>query len=161
MGNYGSNAELEHDIPDVLEDELVTNKSPRSTFRGKENDSGFLVAKGRFNGATEKDRKVAEKQHVKSLANAIFMALSKHGDVSIRTIGARASYNATKSIAIATGTCATKGIDLCFTMSFDEGDLGDLRGSGHVESVTALKFKLRGYNDWWAESEGKRHGESE
>ena len=90
----------------------------QSTFRSKKSDPGFLVAKGRFQGESAEARHSARTAHVKSLANAIFKSMSHHGYATIRAIGEAASYNAIKSIAIASGLCKSQGIDLCFEVSF-------------------------------------------
>lgn len=94
------------------------------------------------------DRKSMERDHVKNLASAIFMAMSRCGYANIRAVGRNANYNAVKSIAIAGGYCKTKGIDVCFEVSFDEGNLGELRNQHHVKSVTAILYKLKGYKEW-------------
>jgi len=52
------------------------------------------------------------------------------------------------TIAIASGYCKPKGIDLCFEVSFDEGNLGKLRKSDHVSSVTAMVFNLKDHKEW-------------
>ncbi len=124
-----------------------------SSFRSKGTDPGFLVAKGRFHGETDDDRKNAEKKHVKKLASAIFMAMSNHGYATIRAVGPFANYNAVKAITIAMGYCAPKGIELCFVPSFDEGNLGSLRQEGHVDGVTAMVYSVKGYKEWAEEEE--------
>lgn len=151
-----------------------TTKSGRSTtFKEKESDPGFLVAKGRFVSLFEKDlqsllrsgvrtdddriitlkdkidseRRDLEKKHVKELASAIFMAVMNHGYATIRCIGRNATYNACKAMAIARGNCYTKGVKLNFGPTFDEGNLGQLRNSSHVENVTALVFSVESFSD--------------
>jgi len=119
-----------------------------SSFKEKESDPGFLVAKGRFNGASENDLRDAERTHVKSLASAIFMAMQNCGYANIRAVGRNATYNAIKAIAIAKSYCAPKGIELCWDVSFDEGNLGALRNQSHVSTVTAMLFSLKGFKDW-------------
>lgn len=94
------------------------------------------------------DRREREKEHVKSLASAIFMAMSRCGYAKIRAVGRNANYNAVKSIAIATGYCKDRGIDICFEVSFDEGNLGALRKQNHVQTVTAMVYNLKGYKEW-------------
>lgn len=142
-----------------------------SSFKEKEGDPGFLVAKGRFAAPSEDElkklmrasvpttdpripelkhriddeRRHLEKKHVKDLASAIFMAVSNHGYATIRCIGRNANYNAIKAMSIANGYCATKGIRLSFTPSFDQGNLGVLRSEQHVDNVTAIIFTLEGY----------------
>ena len=127
------------------------------TFKDIKDDPGFLVAKGRFKGNTDEEKKNARTRHVKSLASAIFMAMSNHGYATIRAIGESASYNAVKAIAIASGHCKPKGIDLCFEVSFDEGNIGKLRKSDHVNSVTAIVFSLKGYKAWTEDKKGETH----
>jgi len=131
-------------------DEVVEPK--KVSFRDVKSDPGFLVAKGRFQGS-DVDRKSAEKHHVKKLASAVFMAMTNHGYASIRAVGPFANYNALKAITIATGYCAPKGIDLCWTSAFDEGNLGQLRQDGHVDTVTAMLYTVKGYKEWSEEDD--------
>ncbi len=128
----------------------------KKSFRSKDSDPGFLVAKGRFKTSTEEERNAARTSHVKSLANAIFKAMSHHGYATVRSIGEAASYNAVKAIAICSGNCKSHGMDLCFEVSFDEGNLGSLRKPGHVESVTAIVFNLKGYKDWLGDADERK-----
>lgn len=142
-----------------------------STFKGKESDPGFLAAKGRFftpsenrlkqlisSGTTTSDPRISdlknqidqersalEKKHVKDLSSAIVRSLTNYGYATLRCIGRNAAYNACKAIAIARGHCAAKGIELRFSLSFDEGNLGELRDKTHVENVTALVFTLESF----------------
>ena len=140
------------EMPAPMDDVVDPNKKMVS-FRDAKDDPGFLVAKGRFYGEDDDSRKNTEKQHVKKLASAIFMAMTNHGYASIRAVGPFANYNALKAITIATGYCAPKGIDLCWSSSFDEGNLGDLRQSGHVNSVTAMLYTVKGYKEWSKEGD--------
>ncbi len=142
--------------------ETVT-ESTKKSFHGKNNDPGFLVAKGRFSGENEQDKRDARKTHIKSLASAIFMAMSNHGYATIRAIGESASYNAIKSITIASGYLAPKGVELCWQSFFDEGNLGVCREPSHVETVTAMVFKLKSFKDWTEDrdKEGERNESSE
>lgn len=119
----------------------------KESFRDIKKDPGFLVAKGRFQ-VPENERKSAEKQHIKKLASAIFMAMTNHGYAIIRAVGPFANHNAVKALTVATGYCAPKGISLCWVSSFDEGNLGRLRQEGHVESVNATVYKVRDWKDW-------------
>ncbi len=96
----------------------------------------------------DRDRRHLEKDHVKNLASAIFMAMSNHGYANIRAVGRNANYNAIKAIAISEGYCKTKGIDVCFDVCFDEGNLGALRNQHHVQTVTAMMFRLKDYREW-------------
>lgn len=91
-----------------------------------------------------KEAKSMEKAHVKKLSSAIFMTIRNSKFVHIRCVGNRATYNAVKAIAIATGYCKAKGIDLYCQPSFDEGNIGKLQSSSHVGSVTAILFTLKG-----------------
>jgi len=118
------------------------------SFRDTKDDPGFLVSKGRFGGETEEARKKLERGHVKKLASAIFMAMSNHGYATVRAVGPFANYNAIKAYIIATGYCAPKGIDLCFTVSFDEGNLGPKRQVNHVDNVVATVYSIKGYKEW-------------
>ena len=127
-------------MPDIKESD--------KPFRSKSSDPGFLVAKGKVSGETDEERHAARTVHVKGLATAIYKAMSHHGYATIRAIGESASYNAVKSIAIASGLCKPQGLDLCFEVSFDEGNIGSLRKPGHVEKVTAIVFSLKGYKEW-------------
>lgn len=106
-----------------------------------------------INKQIDKERRQAERDHVKQLASAIYMTMSKWGDARVRAVGRSATYNAVKSIAIASGHCKQKGIELCFDICFDEGNLGGLRGKGHVESVTAMLFNLADHRDWFKREE--------
>ena len=127
------------------------------SFHGKTNDPGFLVAKGRFSGNSNEEIRKATKEHIKSLASAIFMAMSNHGYATIRAIGERATYNAVKAITIASGYLAPKDVELVWQSFFDEGNLGSLRSNEHVETVTAMVFKLKDFKTWSAENEGLKH----
>lgn len=157
-----------------ITEQNVTEKAKitrSSSFKEKEGDPGFLVAKGRFMAPSEKElkqlmkggvqttdpripelkqriddeRRQLEKKHVKDLASAVFMAISNHGYATIRCIGRNANYNAIKAMTVANGYCATKGIRLTFTPSFDQGNLGGLRNDQHVNNVTAIIFTLEGF----------------
>lgn len=107
----------------------------------KEQEPGFLVAKGNF----PQDDGTAEKQHVKSLASAMFMSLMNYGETKVRTIGRSASYNAIKACAIASGYCYSKEMDISWESVFEEGDIGELKQEGHVTNVTALMIKMKGH----------------
>ncbi len=111
-----------------------------------------------INKQIDHDRRHAERTHVKQLASAIYMTMSKWGDARIRAVGKAATYNAVKSIAIASGHCRQKGIELCFDVCFDEGNLGNLRGVGHVETVTAMLFNLTDHRNWYKEKKGEEDG---
>ena len=125
---------------------IIDDSKP--SFQDGNKDPGFLVSKGRFNASTDVERKSLEKEHVKKLASAIFMSLRRHGYAKVRAVGPYANYNAVKALTIAMGYCAPKGIDLCFVPSFDEGNLGALRDEGHVETVTAILYSVKGFKEW-------------
>jgi len=127
-------------------------KTGTKTRRSLEDDPAFLKAKGRFFGADD-ERKKAEREHVRKLANAIFQAMLNHGYAIVRAVGPFANHNAVKSITIATGYCSPKGIELCWQSSFDEGNIGEL-GSGHVEAVSATLYRVKDWKDW-KESKGE------
>ncbi len=91
----------------------------------------------------DKDRENLESQHVKKLANAIIMTTDRNGYANVRAIGMRATYNAIKSICLASLYCNEKGIRLIWESTFDRGNLGDLRSPNHVEKVSAMFFKLK------------------
>lgn len=119
-------------------DELLRN--------GAEADSSEVVEITRHIASLEKEiefeRKSLEKTHVKSLASAISMAISKCGYANIRAVGRNANYNAIKSITIAINYCKDKGISVAMNTSFESGNLGNLRKQGHVDSVTALMYNV-------------------
>lgn len=156
--------------PNVDNTNEVSKGFKSSTFENKEDDPGFLVAKGKFHSKVLKEgqkpgesqsefedrvhdeQRQLEKAHVKSLASAIFMAMSNCGYATIRAVGRNASYNALKSIAIAKSYCAPKGVELCWDVSFDEGNLGALRNNKHVTTVTAMLFSVRGFREWSEET---------
>ena len=153
--NNNENNELEDslDMPAPIETQQET--AQKISFRTIKNDPGFLVAKGRFLENNEADRKREEKLHVKKLASAIFMALTNHGYANIRAIGPFANYNAIKAYIIATGYCISRGIDLCFTVSFDEGNIGPYRDNAHVDNVVATVYSIKGYKEW-SENKGDK-----
>lgn len=151
---------------------VPTTHAPRSsTFQEKGSDPGFLVAKGKFRSKAEEEgilegestadyegrihdeQRLLERNHVKNLASAIFMAMSNCGYANVRAVGRNATYNAIKAIAVAKSYCAPKGIEICWDVSFDEGNLGALRNKAHVPGVTAMLFSLKGFREW-AEEEG-------
>ena len=131
-----------------MTDTISNEQSETALTPFKSDDPGFLVAKGRFRGKNDDDIRQHEREHVKSLASAIFMAMTNHGYANIRSVGRNAAYNANKAIAIASGHCKVKGIDVCYEIVFDEGNLGPIRNNDHVKSVTALLFKLKGFREW-------------
>jgi len=114
------------------------------SFKSREEDPGFLVAKGKFRGSTE-DRSREEKNHRSKLSNAIYMAISNHGYAKVRAIGTGAIANAVRSITSATERCQKKGINLVWEYVIDRGNLGSLRDNEHVSDVTAYLFQI---HDW-------------
>jgi len=132
---------------EISNTEQDNDEKRQNRFNKSESDPGFLVAKGRFNGELE-EQKVAEKIHVKKLANAIFMALQNHGYADVRAVGRNATYNAVKALTIASGYCKPKNVDLVFQSSFDEGNLGVLRNKTHIQNVTAMLFSVKDWKRW-------------
>ena len=118
------------------------------SFKSREEDPGFLVAKGRFSGTPE-ERDIKEKDHRSKLSNAIYMAISNHGYATVRSIGTNAIANAVRSITSATDRCRKKGIDLKWESVIDRGNLGPMRDNKHVQDVTAYLFRIHD----WKESE--------
>jgi len=117
------------------------------TFKDKESDPGFLVAKGRFSGADDEERDSKARNHRNKLANAIFMTISNYGYATVRAIGTQAIANAVRSIATASSWCNKKGIKLYWESVFDKGNLGPMRDSSHVSDVTAFLFRIRNFTD--------------
>lgn len=118
-------------------------------FKSRDEDPGFLVAKGRFSGSAD-DREKQEKDHRSKLANAIFMAISNHGYANVRAIGTFAIANAVRSIAVVTERFRKKGIGLMWETVIDKGNLGPMRSDEHVNDVTAYLFRIHD----WTEEEG-------
>ncbi len=116
------------------------------SFKSRDEDPGFLVAKGRFSGSPEEKEK-HEKDHRSKLSNAIFMSISHHGYATIRAIGTFAIANAVRSITVATDRCRKKGIGLMWECVVDKGNLGALRSDGHVRDVTAYLFRIHQWKD--------------
>lgn len=120
------------------------------SFKPRDEDPGFLVAKGRFSGSSEEKDK-NEKNHRSKLSNAIFMAISNHGYANVRAIGTFAIANAVRAITAATERCRKKGIELMWESVVDKGNLGPMRSDGHVRDVTAYLFRIHK----WKDSENK------
>lgn len=114
------------------------------SFKSRDEDPGFLVAKGKFSGASE-DRESQEKNHRSKLSNAIYMAISNHGYATVRAIGTNAIANAVRSITSASERCRKKGITLMWESIIDRGNLGPMRADEHVQDVTAYLFRI---HDW-------------
>ena len=124
------------------------------SFKPKNEDPGFLVAKGRFSGSSQEKEK-SEKDHRNKLSNAIFMAISNHGYATVRAIGTFAISNAVRSITVATERCRKKGISLMWESIVDKGNLGPMRSENHVRDVTAYLFRI---HEW---KESQNRGENE
>lgn len=116
-------------------------------FKDKEDDPGFLVAKGKFSGETQEERDTKARSHRSKLSNAIFMAITKHGYAAVRAIGTSAIANAVRSITTASVRCEKKGVKLYWESVFDKGNLGPMRDSSHVRDVTAFLFRIRHFAD--------------
>ena len=76
------------------------------------------------------------------------MAMYNHGYASVRAIGDRAIANASWALAKAQGYCAVKGIEPCFTVHEDHGNLGPMRDKTHVQSVKCLTYELKGFREF-------------
>lgn len=111
------------------------------SFKSRDEDPGFLVAKGRFSGSPEERIKL-EKDHRSKLSNAIFMAISNHGYATVRAIGTSAIANAVRAITVASERCKKKGIGLMWESVIDKGNLGPIRSGEHVRDVTAYLFRI-------------------
>lgn len=112
--------------------------------------AGFLKVKGRFDSPEE------SKKYVKKLASATFMCLRNVGHCEMRCVGRDSVYNAVKAMIIACGYCAQSGVEIMFTPSFDEGNIGNLK-EHHVQNVTAIKFTVKDFNTTQlAELEGEK-----
>lgn len=116
-----------------------------STFKNKNDDPGFLVAKGRFHGDSSEVRESKEKEHRDKLANAIYMAIKHHGYASVRAIGTRAIANAVRSITSASDKLRNQGVSLSWESIIEKGNLGPVREEGHVKNVSAYCFRV---SDW-------------
>lgn len=119
--------------------------APQS-FKPRDEDPGFLVAKGRFLGSSEEKSKQG-KDHRSKLSNAIFMAICNHGYATVRAIGTFAIANAVRSITSASERCRKKGIGLMWESVVDKGNLGPMRSDGHVHDVTAYLFRIHEWKD--------------
>lgn len=119
---------------------------PVESFKPRDEDPGFLVAKGRFSGSPgEKEKN--EKDHRSKLSNAIFMAISNHGYATVRAIGTFAIANAVRAITVATERYRKKGIALMWESIVDKGNLGPMRSNDHVHDVTAYLFRIHEWKD--------------
>jgi stage V sporulation protein SpoVS len=135
-----------NDIFVQIGDEM--EEAPRiETFKKKDEDPGFLVAKGRFSGVTLEEKQNKEKDHRSKLANAIYMAMRNHGYATIRSIGTNAIANAVRSITMATERCHNRGVSLAWESVVETGNLGHIRSEDHVQDVTAYCFKITAWTD--------------
>lgn len=127
---------------------MQPSKSFNTNFVVGSEKRSFLVAKGSFGmGDPESDRKAAS-QHVKKLADAIFMTTMNTGDVSVRAIGKDANYNAVKAIQRAIERCSSQNVHLFFTMKKTHGDISKKGVQGnHVSDVTGYEYVLVGYSE--------------
>ncbi len=116
-------------------------------FKDKEDDPGFLVAKGKFSGENQEERDTKARNHRSKLANAIFMAITNHGYATVRAIGTQAIANAVRAITTSSARCEKKGVKLYWESVFDKGNLGPMRDSSHVKDVTAFLFRIRDFTD--------------
>lgn len=116
------------------------------SFKSRDEDPGFLVAKGRFKGSSEEKVRL-EKDHRSKLSNAIFMAISNHGYATVRAIGTFAIANAVRAITVATERCRKKGISLLWESIVDKGNLGPMRSDSHVSDVSAYLFRIHDWKD--------------
>lgn len=111
------------------------------------NDPAFLVAKGSFRSGNKQERYEAERSHRLKLGNAIYMAMINHGNAVIRAIGSSAIANAVRAITIAGAKCKLNGIDIVWDSCFDTGSLQPLNNEAETVNVTAILFRLRGFNE--------------
>jgi stage V sporulation protein SpoVS len=89
-------------------------------------DSTVLLVRGK-NGEN--------KEYIKTLSHAIMTVLSKHGEVSLRSIGASSVNNAVKAITIALGEAKKRNVDLVMTSGFQTAVFDDIQ-------KTAIVFKV-------------------
>jgi len=89
------------------------------------------------------EQELLERKHIKKLAGAIFMSVSKHKYANIRAIGDRAVYNAVRACEIASGYCNKEDITILVDIKKSEGNMGSLRSSRHVQNVTAYVFNIK------------------
>ncbi|MFI3211375.1 MAG: stage V sporulation protein S, partial [Peptostreptococcaceae bacterium] len=73
--------------------------------------------------------------NVSSLAGAIVKSIEEHSKVELHSIGASSVNQSCKSLAIARGILATKGLDLSVKIGFDETEIEGLK-------KTLIKFIL-------------------
>jgi stage V sporulation protein SpoVS len=97
---------------------------------------------------SRKEKMDLEKRHIQKLASAIFMSCTNNGYATVRAVGGRATYNALKAYGLANRFCKEKGIELCFDVELDKGNIGQLKDKGHVANVTAMLLKVKDFKNW-------------
>ena len=118
-------------------------ETKRDSFKTSKSDPGFLVAKGNFSGSSKKDRTQAQGLHIHKLSKAIVRAMENHGYAKVRSVGDAAMTNAIKAVQRAGEICLTdRDIRLYWEVSKQTGNIGELRGTGHVSNVGAMLFSL-------------------
>ncbi|MDD2715249.1 MAG: stage V sporulation protein S [Candidatus Wallbacteria bacterium] len=80
--------------------------------------------------------KISAKSNPKSVAGAIAAVIEKNGETELLAIGAGAVNQAVKSIAIARGYMAPKGIDLITIIAFAKVEVSEVE-------KTAMRFIVR------------------
>lgn len=80
--------------------------------------------------------RVSSSSSPQSLASALSHAVYDSKRVQLRAIGAGAVNQAVKSLAIARGFVAPRGLDLLFTVGFDTVEMAD------GQSVSAIIFTV-------------------
>lgn len=139
-GNFKSMLQGDKEAIFRKRDHLLTNQ-------GLAGDSPEVVALTKqlhdLEQQISQEQDTLERKHIKKLAGAIFMAVSKHKYANIRAIGDRAVYNAVRAYEIADGYCLKENLQI-FIKSIEksEGNMGSLRNSYHVSNVTAYLFKI-------------------
>lgn len=139
-GNFKSSLQENKELISRKRDHLLTHQG----FAG---DSQEVIILTQEIHALEQqilqEQDILERKHIKKLAGAIFMAVSKHKYAHIRAIGDRAVYNAVRAYELAVGYCAKENIQILIkSIEKSEGNMGSLRSSYHVSNVTAYLFKV-------------------
>jgi len=80
--------------------------------------------------------KISAKSNPKSVAGAIAAVVEKSGETELIAIGAGAVNQAVKSIAIARGYLAPKGVELNSVIAFSKVEVSDVE-------KTAMRFILK------------------
>lgn len=130
-------------VDTLSEDIDIVEDYPKNSFTRTTKDPTLLVAKGRFYGETEEERSQAKSDHIFRLSNTVVTVMSKFGDVKVRAVGDQAIACAVKAISRASALCYRKSnVRLNWTIQRQRGNIGELRGSGHVKDVDATVFRL-------------------